>query len=170
MKSPKISKRQDYISWDDYFMGIALLSAQRSKDPSTQVGACIVNAENHIVGVGYNGFPNGCSDDELPWDREGKFAETKYPYVVHAEVNAILNNTTTSLQECRLFVALFPCHECAKVIIQAGIKEVIYLSNKYRETPSIKVSEKLFKKAGVKTRQLKPSKKTIIIELSADKI
>jgi len=170
MKSQKINKRQDYISWDDYFMGVALLSAQRSKDPSTQVGACIVDTQNRIVGVGYNGFPNGCSDDSLPWDREGNFEETKYPFVVHAEVNAILNNTSTSLQDCRIFVALFPCNECAKVIIQSGIKEVIYLSNKYKDTPSIKVSERLFKEAGIKTRQLKPDTKTITIELSADKV
>ncbi len=170
MKSPRVSKRQDYISWDDYFMGIALLSAQRSKDPSTQVGACIINKENHIVGVGYNGFPNGCSDDNLPWDREGDFAETKYPYVVHAEVNAILNNTSTSLQGCRIFVALFPCNECAKVIIQSGIKEVIYLSNKYVHTDSIKVSQKLFKDAKIKTRQLVPEKEILTINLSAEKI
>ena len=122
-------KRQDYISWDTYFMGIAKLSSKRSKDPSTQVGACIVTPENEIVGIGYNGFPKGISDDVFPWSSEGAFHETKYPYVVHAEANAILN-ATRDVKGCRMYVTLFPCHECAKLIIQSGIKEIIYVSNK----------------------------------------
>ncbi|MFA5468903.1 MAG: dCMP deaminase family protein [Sphaerochaetaceae bacterium] len=147
-------KRTDYISWDEYFMGIALLSAQRSKDPNTQVGACIVNPDKKIVGVGYNGFPAACSDDELPWAREGAYLETKYPYVCHAELNAILNSISRDLKECSIYVALFPCNECAKAIIQAGITEVVYLSNKYEGTDSITASLKMFKLAGVKLRKL----------------
>ena len=115
-------KRNDYISWDEYFMGIALLSANRSKDPNTQVGACIVNDRNRIMSVGYNGFPAGCDDDVFPWEREGGEFDTKYPYVCHAELNAILN-CTHDLRGCRIYVALFPCNECAKAIIQSGIKE-----------------------------------------------
>ncbi|MBN2092338.1 dCMP deaminase family protein, partial [candidate division KSB1 bacterium] len=129
-------KRTDYLSWDEYFMGVALLSAQRSKDPNTQVGACIVNQQKKIVGVGYNGFPMGCSDDEFPWEREGDFLDTKYPYVSHAELNAILNSVGRDLSGCSLYVALFPCNECAKAIIQSGIREVVYLSDKYAETDS----------------------------------
>ncbi|MFA7370639.1 MAG: dCMP deaminase family protein [Sphaerochaetaceae bacterium] len=147
-------KRTDYISWDEYFMGIALLSAQRSKDPNTQVGACIVNPDKKIVGVGYNGFPAACSDDELPWAREGAYLETKYPYVCHAELNAILNSISRDLKECSIYVALFPCNECAKAIIQAGITEVVYLSNKYEGTDSITASLRMFKLAGVKLRKL----------------
>ena len=120
-------KREDYISWDEYFMGIAMLSAKRSKDPSTQVGACIVDKDNKIVGIGYNGFPIGCSDDNLPWSRDAENSnETKYPYVVHAEANAILNSTK-DLHGARIYVDLFPCNECAKLIIQSGIKEVVFL-------------------------------------------
>ena len=124
-------KRTDYLSWDAYFMGVALLSAQRSKDNHTQVGACIVNAENKVVSVGYNGMPTGCNDDMMPWERDGGFLDTKYAYVCHAELNAILNRNAASLQGCRLYVSLFPCNECAKAIIQSGIREVIYLDNKY---------------------------------------
>lgn len=161
------AKRNDYLSWDDYFMGIALLSAQRSKDPSTQVGACIVNSDKRIVGTGYNGFPRGCSDDEFPWAREGDFGETKYPFVSHAELNAVLN-ATTPLTGCSIYVALFPCNECAKVIIQAGITEVIYLSDKYGTTPSVQASKRMFTAAGVATRQLQPSEDSITISFIAE--
>lgn len=147
-------KRKDYIEWDEYFMGIALLSGKRSKDPNTQVGACIVNEEKKIVGVGYNGLPIGCSDDEYPWEREGEFLETKYPFVCHAELNAILNSTK-SLKNCIIYVALFPCHECSKAIIQSGIKELVYLSDKYDGTESNIASKKMLTSAGVKIRQLK---------------
>ncbi len=148
-------KRKDYISWDEYFMGIALLSAKRSKDPNTQVGACIVNQYNKIVGIGYNGFPIGCPDDFLPWDREGENVnETKYPYVVHAEANAILNSTK-DLHGGRIYVALFPCNECTKLIIQSGIKEIIYMSDKYATSDSVKASKKMLNLAGVKTKQIK---------------
>ena len=150
-----MAKREDYINWDEYFMGIALLSAQRSKDPNSQVGACIVSQDNKILSIGYNGFPLGCSDDEISWEREGDFADTKYPYVCHAELNAILNYPGSSLKGSKIYVALFPCNECAKAIIQSGIKEVIYLSDKYKDTDSVKVSKKLFDMSGVKYTQYK---------------
>lgn len=158
-------KRQNYISWDDYFMGVALLAAERSKDPNTQVGACIVDDQNRILSTGYNGFPLGCSDDEFPWKRTGEETETKYPYVVHAELNAILNTRGKSLQGSRIYVALFPCNECAKAIIQAGIKEVIYLSDKYRDTPLTKASRKMLESAGVILTKSKPTKAQIVLNL-----
>ena len=145
-----MSKRKDYISWDEYFMGVALLASQRSKDPSTQVGACIVNDDNRIMSVGYNGFPRGCSDDEFPWEREGETTHTKYPYVCHAELNAILNAGGNSLKGCRIYVALFPCNECAKAIIQAGIKTVVYDCDKYEHTPSVIASKRMLDAAGVR--------------------
>lgn len=138
-----ITKRSDYLSWDEYFMAVALLSAERSKDPNTQVGACIANDQNKIVGVGYNGFPIGCSDDELPWDRQGAFLSTKYPYVCHAELNAVLNAIPTDLRTCRIYVGLFPCNECTKVIIQSGINEIIYLSDKYRDTDLVRAAKRM---------------------------
>lgn len=141
------------ISWDEYFMGVAIFSAYRSKDPHTQVGACIVNEDKHIVGVGYNGMPNGCKDTEYPWGSQGGFGENKYAYVVHAELNAILN-ASTSLKGCRIYVSLFPCNECCKAIIQSGIREVVYLSDKYAETDSTKASKRMLDSAGVIYRQL----------------
>lgn len=142
------------ISWDTYFMGVAKLSSLRSKDPNTQVGACIVNPMNRIVGVGYNGLPYGCDDSQYPWDkREGNLNETKYPYVVHAELNAILNSTT-SLQGCRIYVSLFPCHECVKAIIQSGIKEIIYADDKYNGTPSDMAAKRMLKSANIITRKI----------------
>ena len=143
-------KRTDYLSWDAYFMGVALLSAQRSKDNHTQVGACIVNAENKVVSVGYNGMPTGCNDDVMPWEREGGFLDTKYAYVCHAELNAILNRNAASLQGCRLYVSLFPCNECAKAIIQAGIKTVVYDVDKYKDTPGVIASKRMMDAAGVR--------------------
>ena len=142
------------ISWDSYFMGVAKLSSLRSKDPNTQVGACIVNPMNRIVGVGYNGLPYGCDDSQYPWDkREGNLDETKYPYVVHAELNEILNSTT-SLQGCRIYVSLFPCHECVKAIIQSGIKEIIYADDKYNGTPSDMAAKRMLKSANIITRKI----------------
>jgi dCMP deaminase len=146
-------KRNNYISWNDYFMGVAYLSAMRSKDESSQVGACIVSSQNHIVGIGYNGLPIGCDDDNFPWERDGKWLDTKYPYVVHAEPNAILN-ATIPLQGCRMYVTLFPCNECAKLIIQSGIREIIYLSDKYEGTDVDIASKKLLNAAGVSYRKL----------------
>jgi dCMP deaminase len=159
----KIHKRINYISWDEYFMGVALLSAKRSKDPNTQVGACIVNEQKKIVGTGYNGFPIGCSDDELPWNNNGKFLETKYPYTCHAELNAILNSVGRNLCDCTMYVALFPCNECAKAIIQSGIKEIVYLSDKYLKTDSTKAAKLMFKQAGISTRELKINTNSIVI-------
>jgi dCMP deaminase len=151
----KLKKRDDYITWDEYFMGVALLSARRSKDPSTQVGACIVNKQNKIVGAGYNGLPMGCDDDEFPWEKQGEFLNTKYPYICHAELNAILNNIGMDLKGCKIYTALFPCNECSKAIIQAGIEEVIYLSDKYEGTDIFKASKIMFDKAGILYRKVK---------------
>lgn len=141
------------ISWDQYFMGVSKLSALRSKDPSTKVGACIVSADNRIVGVGYNGMPYGTDDTTAPWGRTGGFLETKYAFVVHAELNAILNSTK-ELKGCRLYVSLFPCHECAKAIIQSGIKEIIYEDDKYNGTESDIASKRMLDAAGVTYRKM----------------
>lgn len=158
-------KRQDYISWDDYFMGVALLAAMRSKDPSTQVGACIVDDAHIILSTGYNGLPAGCSDDAYPWEREAEDpAQTKYPYVVHAELNAILNSGGKSLAGATIYVALFPCNECAKAIIQSGIREVVYLSDKYADLPATKASKQMFKSAGVRLRRLEPGRGSITLD------
>lgn len=144
-------------------MGVAILASQRSKDPGTQVGACIVNDDNKIMSVGYNGFPIGCSDDEFPWERTGETqSDTKYPYVCHAELNAILNAGGNSLKGCRIYVALFPCNECAKAIIQCGIKEVVYISDKYRDTELVKVSKHMLTCAGVKLTPFESDKKLVI--------
>ena len=142
-------KRKDYISWDEYFMGVAKLSALRSKDPGTQVGACIVSSDNKILSMGYNGFPLGCDDDEFPWAREGEENETKYPFVTHSELNAILNYRGGSLEGSKIYVSLFPCNECAKAIIQAGIKTVIYDCDKYANTAAIFASKRMLRAAGV---------------------
>ena len=158
-------KRNDYISWDEYFMGIAVLSSKRSKDPNTQVGACIVNDQKIIVGVGYNGFPIGCDDDKLPWDREGDWCDTKYPYVCHAELNAILNNKGSNLEGATIYVDLFPCNECAKAIIQCGIKEIVYKSDKYNGTDGNIVSKKMLDYCGVTYRKYEESNKEIKLEL-----
>lgn len=159
-------KRNDYISWDEYFMGIAMLSAERSKDNSTQVGACIVNKDKKIVSVGYNGMPTGCCDDEMPWEREGDSPlDTKYPFVCHAELNAILNSNIGNLGGCTLYVTLFPCNECAKAIIQSGIKRVVYYSNKYAETDGVRASVLLFERCGIKIEQYTPSGKEIILSM-----
>lgn len=150
-----LQKREGYISWDEYFMGVALLSAKRSKDPNTQVGACIVNEKNKIVGAGYNGLPIGCDDNDFPWEKEGDFLQTKYPFVCHAELNAILNNIGMDLKGCKIYTALFPCNECTKAIIQSGIKEVIYLSDKYEGNDIFKASKIMLHKAGVTYRKVK---------------
>ena len=152
-------KRADYINWDEYFMGIAMLAARRSKDPNTQVGACIVSPDNIIISTGYNGMPKGCSDDEYPWEREGE--QTKYPYVVHAELNAILNANGRDLRGSRIYVALFPCNECAKAIIQSGVKEVVYLSDKYDGTPMNLASKRMLSAAGVKFTRLESDLKEL---------
>ncbi len=146
-------KRKDYISWDEYFMGVALLSAMRSKDPHTQVGACIVNQKKRIIGIGYNGFPYGVEDDTFPWVKKGDWLNTKYPYVVHAEPNAILNSTV-SLDNSTLYVTLFPCNDCAKLIIQSGIKELVYLEDKYHDQDSFTASRRMFDSAKIIYRKM----------------
>ena len=165
-----MAKRSDYISWDEYFMGIAILSAKRSKDPNTQVGACIVNESNKIMTVGYNGFPVGCDDDVFPWERTGDELETKYAYVCHAELNAILNNRGVNLEGCRIYVTLFPCNECAKAIIQSGIKEVVYISDKYAQTKGTIASKKMFDAAGIKLRNLEPVTDEIVLSFRNEDI
>ena len=165
----KVKHRKDYLSWDAYFMGIAKLSALRSKDPSTQVGACIVSSDNRILSIGYNGAPNGFHDEDFPWDREGDALNTKYLYVCHAELNAILNfrGHKRDFEGAKIYVALFPCNECAKAIIQSGIKEVIYLSDKYKDQDNFKASKILFDKCNVKYRELIVEKnKKICIDLT----
>lgn len=180
-------KREDYLEWPEYFMAVAFLSAMRSKDPCTQVGACIVDSNNRIVGVGYNGMPIGCSDDTLPWGKNSsKPIETKYMYgkdffslitqqcddfdlnflVCHAEMNAIMNKNSADLRGCSLYVALFPCNECAKLIIQAGIKQVVYMSDKHREKPSTQASKLMFDMAGVKYNQFVPKNSQIVVDFT----
>ncbi|MBN3293237.1 DCTD deaminase, partial [Polypterus senegalus] len=161
-------KREDYLEWPEYFMAVAFLSAQRSKDPSSQVGACIVNPENKIVGIGYNGMPNGCDDDLLPWARTASNKlDTKYPYVCHAELNSIMNKNSADVKGCTMYVALFPCNECAKLIIQAGIKDVIYMSDKYHDTPEMAASRRLFDLAGIEYKQFAPKCRKIVIDFDS---
>lgn len=144
-------KRLDYINWDEYFMGVALLAALRSKDPHTQVGSCIVSKENKILSIGYNGLPLGFQDDDCSWEREGE--ESKYLYIVHSELNAILNYRGGSLEGSKIYVNLFPCNECAKAIIQSGIKEVVYREDKYKDTVEVQASKRMLLGAGVTLRQ-----------------
>lgn len=160
-------QRKEYLSWDEYFMGVAKLSALRSKDPSTQVGACIVGDDNRILSIGYNGTPNGFPDSDFPWDREGDALNTKYFYVCHAELNAILNfrGNRRDLEGARIYVALFPCNECAKAIIQCGIKEVVYLSDKYNGTEGNIASKRLFDKCGVTYKMVDVKNKEITLNL-----
>lgn len=160
----KMKKRNDYINWDTYFMGLALLSSQRSKDPNTQVGACIVSEDNKILSMGYNGFPNGCSDDEFPWDREGSELDTKYMFVCHSELNAILN-AKKDVSGATMYVTLFPCNECTKAIIQSGIKRLVYLQDKYHDTPSSIASRRMLKSAGIDFVTYKPIGKHIEFDL-----
>ena len=160
-------KRNDYISWDEYFMGVAYMSAQRSKDPNSQVGCCIVSEDNKILSMGYNGLPRGCSDDEFPWDRENAESDpynAKYFYVTHSEMNAILNYRGGSLEGSKLYVTLFPCNECAKAIIQSGVKEVLYLSDQYADSMSTLASKRMMDSAGVKYTQLRPSRDSITLD------
>lgn len=161
-------QRTGYLTWNEYFMGVAKLSSLRSKDPSTQVGACIVSSDNRILSIGYNGAPNGFEDKFFPWDREGEFLNTKYPFVCHAELNAIANfrGNKKDLLGAKLYVTLFPCNECTKLVIQSGIKEVVYLSDKYKDTDGVKASKIMLKECGVKTTEFKEEKnKKLVLEL-----
>lgn len=157
-----MSKRTDYLSWDEYFMGVAFLSGMRSKDPSTQVGACIIDEDKKIIGMGYNGFPAGSSDDEMPWEKTGDFLDTKYPYVVHAELNAILNSIK-SLKGSTIYVTHFPCNECAKAIVQSGIKKVVYFSDKHKDLETTKASKKILENANVEISHINLDKEKIVI-------
>lgn len=158
-------KRRDYISWDEYFMGVAYLSGMRSKDPNTQVGACIVSNNNKILSMGYNGLPSGCSDDEFPWAREGDPLDNKYLYTAHSELNAILNYRGGSLEGAKMYVTLFPCNECAKAIIQAGIKTIVYGEDKYANTPSVIASKRMLDAAGVRYYQYQQTGRKLQIHL-----
>ena len=157
-------KRQDYITWDEYFMAVAKLAGMRSKDPNTQVGACIVSKDNRILSMGYNGFQRGCSDDDFPWAREGETLNTKYVYTVHSELNAILNYKG-DLEGAKLYVSLFPCNECAKAIIQSGIKTIIYDCDKYANTPGVIASKKMLDSAGVSYYRYEPTGRQLCIEV-----
>lgn len=161
----KIRKRNDYISWDEYFMGVAKLAGMRSKDPNTQVGSCIVSEDNKILSMGYNGLPKGCSDDEFPWAREGEELETKYMYVTHSELNAILNYRGGSLEGAKLYVSLFPCNECAKAIIQSGIKTIVYDGDKYAGTSMTIASKRMFDAAGVRYYKYNGTGRKITLEV-----
>jgi len=158
-----LGPREDYLCWDDAFMAVAEIMAKRSKDPNTNVGCCIVDSKNHIVGTGYNGFPKDILNDALPWDRDGKPLDTKYMYVAHAEENAIDNSDKNKLEGSKAYVSLFPCNNCAIRIIQNGIKEVIYLSDKYHDSDACVASRKMFDLAGIKTRQFVPKEEKIEI-------
>ena len=158
-------KRADYISWNEYFMGVATLASKRSKDPNTQVGACIVDKDNYIVSVGYNGMPLGCSDDEFPWDRQGGTLDTKYAFVTHAELNAILNSKTANLEGSTVYVTLFPCNECTKALIQKRVGKVVYMDDKYHETDTAEAARRMLDAAGVKYERYEPSGREINITL-----
>ncbi|MCI5501083.1 MAG: dCMP deaminase family protein [Lachnospiraceae bacterium] len=159
-------KKDQYLTWDEYFMGIALLSAERSKDPHTSVGACIVSEDNKILSVGYNGMPIGCSDDEYPWEREADDSlDTKYLYVCHAELNALLNYTGADLKNAKIYTTLFPCNECTKALIQSGIHEVIYMSDKYADTPSVIAAKRMMKSAGISFREYSRINRTVSLNL-----
>ena len=159
-------QRKDYINWDEYFMGIAFLSAKRSKDPNTQVGACIVSQDNKILTMGYNGFPNGCSDEDFPWNRESADPyDNKYFYTTHSELNAILNYRGGSLEGSKLYVTLFPCNECAKALIQSGIRTVIYAEDRYASTSATRASKRMLRAAGVEFYPYEPSGRRIELDL-----
>ena len=158
-------KREDYITWDEYFMGVAILSGMRSKDPNTQVGACIVSPDHKILSMGYNGFPVGCSDDEFPWEREGEPLENKYFYTTHSELNAILNYRGGSLEGATIYVTLFPCNECAKAIIQSGIRRIVYDSDKYDNTPAVVASKRMLAAAGVKLEKYERTNREVRLTL-----
>jgi len=157
------------ISWDEYFMGVALLSAMRSKDPHTQVGACIVNADKIIVGIGYNGAPRGWEDEKFPWKKGGPYLEEKYPFVIHAELNAILNSSNRDLRGCTMYNTFFPCNECAKAIVQSGIKKIVYLSDKYHDMDLWKASRILLDTAGVECVRMKTDRKEIKLEFDENR-
>ena len=158
-------KRADYLSWDEYFMGVASLASKRSKDPNTQVGACIVDSQKYIISVGYNGMPLGCSDDEFPWERQGGTLDTKYAYVTHAELNAILNSKTANLEGSTVYVTLFPCNECTKALIQKRVGKIVYLDDKYHDTDTSEAARRMLDSAGVKYERYDLTGRDITISL-----
>ncbi|MBN1517898.1 dCMP deaminase family protein [Candidatus Sumerlaeota bacterium] len=163
-----VKKRDDYISWNDYFMGVAILAAHRSKDPHSQVGCCVVSRDKKILGVGYNGFPIGCSDEELPWGREGAFLETKYPYVCHAELNAVMNSNFADLRGAIVYVTLFPCNECTKLLIQKGVGRIVYLSDKYHDSDSSVASRRMLDMAGVEYEAFQADRDRLTIDFAQE--
>ncbi|KAL4713504.1 hypothetical protein ACJJTC_010489 [Scirpophaga incertulas] len=171
MNNETTQKRTNYIEWEEYFMATAFLAAQRSKDPHYQVGACVVNEDKKIVGIGYNGMPLGCPDDDFPWGKSAEASEvleTKSLYVCHAEMNAIVNKNAADVRGCTIYVGLFPCNECAKIIIQSGIKNVVYLSDEKAHKPNYIASKRMFNAAGVLYRQFKPKRDKIVIDFTQD--
>ena len=158
-------KREGVLSWDAYFMGIAILSGKRSKDPSTQVGACIVNEEHRIVSIGYNGLPAGCSDDDFPWDKEGAYLDTKYPYVCHAELNAILNADMRRVRGCTVYTTLFPCNECVKALLQAGLRKIVYLTDIHHDQDAFVAARRLLDAAGVAYVPYEPVGQEVLISV-----
>jgi dCMP deaminase len=155
-----------HLSWDEYFMAIALLTARRSKDPNTQVGACIVSRRRIILACGYNGFTAGCSDDAFPWQRSAPDPKhTKYMYVCHAEVNAILNcHASHSEQEgATLYVTLFPCYQCAQAIVQARIRRVVYLKDPYHDDEKFQASRRIFDMADVEYEAFRPCRSCVTL-------
>ncbi|XP_059170834.1 uncharacterized protein LOC131952263 isoform X2 [Physella acuta] len=167
----QLTKRTNYLTWEEYFMSIAFLSAQRSKDPRTQVGACIVSEDKKVVGIGYNGMPIGCDDDSMPWNRASdespeQWLKSKSPYVCHAELNAVLNKNLANIKGCTIYVALFPCNMCAQIIIQSGIKEVVFYSDKYHDDPKFEASRRLLDTAKIKYRQFHPRQSKVVIDFS----
>ncbi|XP_067664116.1 deoxycytidylate deaminase-like [Haliotis asinina] len=170
MDEEREEKRKDYIDWETYFMAMALVCAKRSKDPKTQVGACIVNKKKRIVGTGYNGMPDRCSDDKLPWGKGEGLEWNKHLYVCHAEMNAILNRFSADLKNCKIYVTLFPCNHCTQMIIQSGIREVVFLSDEKKDKEEVKASKKLLDMADVHYRSYDGSRNIIKIEFPQDPV
>ncbi|XP_066592779.1 deoxycytidylate deaminase [Prorops nasuta] len=161
------TKRTSYLEWDEYFMALAILSAKRSKDPCTQVGACIIDQEHKIIGIGYNGMPRGCDDDDFPWCKGSEeLLNNKKLYVCHAEINAILNSNFANVKNCTMYVTLFPCNECAKLMIQSGIREFIYISDKHDYKAKTRAAKKMFDYVGIKYRKYTPKIKQIVVDFS----
>ncbi len=149
-------ERTDVISWDEFFMRVAVAASLRSKDPNTQVGACIAGTDNRILSVGYNGTPRGLADDEFPWGSSDDPLSDKHSYVIHAEANAVLNyrGSLRDMDGATVYVTLFPCNECAKFLVQVGIGEVVYLSDKYDGTEANRVAKSVLDRCGVSYRQV----------------
>ncbi|XP_041937880.1 deoxycytidylate deaminase-like isoform X1 [Alosa sapidissima] len=165
MESRGVTESENKMDNDTYFMAVAVHAAKWSPDPNTKVGACIVNPDKKIVGIGYNRMPNGCPNESLPWARESEDPlGNKYLYVCHAELNAIMNKTSADVKGCTIYVSLFPCNECTKIIIQSGIKDMIYLSDKYKGENTTKASKRMLDLAGIPYRVVLPASREIVID------